>query len=136
MTVPALTFFKRSDRFEAPGTGYVRGRICVGDLDETFWSSTSIWSIDQYQRSWSAAAAYYLSKRPPVLLYTDVTARASTAYHAVPHGRDILIFEQMLRGARRLISHPLVANALLREQHQLSCWSASLKEFEALARSG
>lgn len=135
MTVAALTFCKRPNGYEAPSAGYVRGRIRVGELDETFWSSTSIWSIDQYQRSWRAAAAYCVSKRQPVLLYTDVTARASTAYHAVPHGRDILIFEQMLRGARRPISHPLAANALLRELHQVSCWSACPKELEPLARS-
>ncbi len=136
MIVPALTFCKRPNGYDAPSAGYVRGRIRVGDLDETFWSSTSIWNIDQYQRSWRAAAAYYLLKRQPVLLYTDVTARASTAYHAVPHGRDILIFEQMLRGARRLISHPLAANELLRERHEISFWTASAKELEALARPG
>ncbi len=136
MTVPALTFFKRPNGFEAPGAGYVRGRIYVGDVDEGFWSSTSIWSINQYQSSWRAAAVYCLSKRQPVLLYTDVTVRASTAYHAVPHGREILIFEQMLRGTRRLISHPLAANELLRERHRISCWSACPKELEALARSG
>lgn len=136
MTKPALTFFERPNGFEAPGAGYVRGWVCLGELEEAFWSSTSIWSINQYQKSWRAAAVHCLFNRKPILLYTDVTARASMAYHVVPHGREILIFEQIFRSACRPISRPLSANALLRERHNVSCWSGCPKALEALTRSG
>lgn len=132
MTKPVLTFFGRPNGFQAPDAGYVRGWVCLGELEEPFWSSTSIWSIEQYQKSWRAAAVHCLSNRQPILLYTDVTARASKAYHVVPHRRDILIFEQIFRSPRRLISRPLVAKAILRERHEVSCWSASPRVLESL----
>ena len=116
MLQPPLSFLRRPNAFKAPRWHYVRGWVCLGELEEPFWSSTAIWNADRYRQSWRDAARRCLTDRQPVNFYTDVTARAARAYNAVPHGRDILLFEMIFTGAGRPISRPLVTQSIMRER--------------------
>ncbi len=129
----AICFAGKPCGHVAPAGAYIYGNVSLGDLQEAFRSSTGVWNADDYERQWAAAAKLCWRYRQPVLLYTDVTARASTAYHVVPSARELLIFEMIFRGPFRPISRPTAARAALRERHHLSCWTAPIVSLRALA---
>lgn len=93
MRARALSFAKPSVRSSALGRRYIYGHVALGELDEGFWSSTDVWSASQYERDWQMAARRCLAGHVPALFYTDIRARSSMAYHAVPTACGLLIFQ-------------------------------------------
>jgi hypothetical protein len=96
MRQQALSFPQVPAGQAAPGRRYIYGEVSLGGLREAFWSSTYVWTAHQYERQWITAAKLCLGRRQPVLFYTDVTAKASMAYHVVPSAGELLVFEQIL----------------------------------------
>jgi hypothetical protein len=133
MKQQTISFERKPHGSVAPAGGYIYGKVSLGDLQEAFWSSTNIWNADHYERRWIAAAKLCWRYREPVLLYTDVTARASMAYHVVPSARELLIFEMIFRGPFRPLSRPTAARAALRKRKDVSCRTAPIASLRALA---
>jgi len=48
--------FARPDMTQLPPAGYQTGWVRIGDLDETIFYSTAIWSREDYVRHWRDAA--------------------------------------------------------------------------------
>lgn len=128
-----LSFVRPTNWPSAPGRRYVYGRVAFGELDEGFWSSTQFWSAPQYKRHWQMAARRCLAEHVAVLFYTDVGARSSMAYHAVPSARGLLIFQHTIERSQQPITSKGLARSLVRNRKRISCWTASTTSLLSLA---
>jgi hypothetical protein len=129
----ALSFAKLLVRSSALGRRYLYGHVALGDLDEGFWSSTDVWSASQYERDWQMAARRCLAGHVPALFYTDVRARSSMAYHAVPTACGLLIFQHTVARPQQPIGIEGLARRLVRDRKRISCWTASMTSLHSLA---
>ena len=129
----ALSFARPSIWPSALGRRYIYGHVALGELDEGFWSSTDVWSAAQYERHWQVAARRCLARHVPTLFYTDVRARSSTAYHAVPTARGLLIFQHTVARSQQPIAIEGLARCLVRNRKRISCWTASMTSLYSLA---
>jgi len=129
----AISFRKPPLLRAAPGRRYRYGEVSLGELREAFWSDTRVWSAAAYRRQWKAASKQCFASRRPVLLYTDVGVRASTAYHLVPMATGLLVFEQILRSSRRPLTDAGAVRDLIRNRKRLSCWIAPIAALRSLA---
>ncbi len=133
MKQQALSFLKVPLGQSAPGRRYVYGEVSLGGLKEPFWSGTYVWTPKEYEQQWVAAARRCLATRLPVLFYTDVGVRASTAYHVVPTTTGLLVLEQIFRDPRQPLTREGAARAILRERDRVSCWTAPVASLHSLA---
>lgn len=133
MKQQALSFLKVPVGQTAPGRRYIYGEVSLGGLKEPFWSGTYVWTREEYERHWVAAARRCLATRLPVLLYTDVGTRASRAYHVVPTATGLLVFDQIFRAPRQPLTRGAPARAILRMQNRVSCWTAPTASLLSLA---
>lgn len=70
---------------EAPPPGYGVGWVRIGDLDETVFFSTQIWSPSDYAQHWKASAKLLL-RGETGLFCTDLTVENASIFVGFPDG--------------------------------------------------
>ena len=117
---------------EAPPSGYAVGWVRIGDLDETVFFSTHIWSPSDYAQHWKSSAQQLLQGETGFFC-TDLTEENGSVFVGFPDG-PAFEFEQWMGTRQELELSGLQLKIATHERSdKASRWRVSADAVRAFA---
>lgn len=116
----------------APPQGYEVGWVRIGELDETIFFSTEIWSPSDYTEHWKATAQLLLQGET-ALFCTDLTDQNASIFIGFPAASGFEFEEWVLPRRELKLEGLLLMIAPAKRSENASCWHVSTDAVRAFA---